>query len=335
MAKMKDVARLANVSITTVSHVINNTRYVSPELTERVNRAIEELDYHPDPLAQGLSKGKSRSIALIVSDIVNPFFPQVARGVEDCVREHEFSLILSNTDESANQESHNLSLLESKRVDGFIISPTGGGKENIQPLLEKGLPVVCIDRELPGVSVDQVFSNNREGGYKATQHLIERGHENIGIILELPEIASFANRLKGYKDALRDKGIEVKEEYIKKSGMEVKGAYASTQSLLADHPKVTAIFSTNDLMTEGVLSYFKDHDVSCPEEIALVGFDDPDWAASFNPSITSIAQQPYEMGYQAARLLFDQIESEGLNRQPRKIELKTELRVRESSVPID
>lgn len=331
MATMKDVAKLADVSVTTVSHVINGTRYVSPELKERVNRAIEELDYHPDPLAQGLSKGESRTIALVVSDIVNPFFPQVARGVEDCVREHEFSLILNNTDENANQERQNISLLESKRVDGFVISPTGGGKENIQPLIEKNLPVVCIDRELPELNVDQVFSDNREGGYKATQHLIDRGHENIGIILESTEIASFKNRLEGYKDALKDNGIRLEEEYIKKSGLEVEGAYASTQTLLTDHPEVTAIFSTNDLMTEGVLRYFKEHEVKCPQDIALVGFDDPEWAASFNPSITSIAQQPYEMGYQAAQLLFEGIEGAGEARKARKIELETELRVRESS----
>ncbi|MBS3735648.1 LacI family DNA-binding transcriptional regulator [Candidatus Bipolaricaulota bacterium] len=331
MATMKDVAKLADVSVTTVSHVINGTRYVSPELTGRVNRAIEELDYHPDPLAQGLSKGESQTIALVVSDIVNPFFPQVARGVEDCVREHEFSLILSNTDENANQESQNISLLESKRVDGFVISPTGGGGENIQPLIEKDLPVVCIDRELPEVTVDQVFSDNREGGYKAIQHLIDRGHENIGIILESTEIASFKHRLEGYKDALKDHGIEIEEEYIKKSGLEVEGAYASTESLLSDHPEVTAIFSTNDLMTEGVLRYFKEHEVKCPEDIALVGFDDPEWAASFNPSITSIAQQPYEMGYQAAHLLFEEIEGTEKARTPRKIELDTELRIRESS----
>lgn len=331
MATMKDVAKLADVSVTTVSHVINGTRYVSPELTNRVNRAIEELDYHPDPLAQGLSKGKSQTIALVVSDIVNPFFPHVARGVEDCVREHKFSLILSNTDENPAQESQNLSLLKSKRVDGFIISPTGEGKNNIEPLLEEGLPVVCIDRKLPELKADQVYSNNREGGYKATQHLIDQGHKNIGIILELTDITSFAHRLEGYKEALRENGIEIKEGYIRKAGLEVEGASASTKSLLEDHPEVTAIFSTNDLMTEGVLSYFKQKNVKCPEEIALVGFDDPEWAASFNPSITSVAQQPYEMGYQAAQLLFEQIEKNGEERHPRKIELDSNLKIRESS----
>lgn len=333
MATMKDVAKLADVSVTTVSHVINDTRYVSPELTERVNDAIEELNYHPDPLAQGLSKGKSRTIALVVSDIVNPFFPQVARGVEDCARENEFSLILTNTDENTNQEKQNLSLLKSKRVDGFIISPTSEGADNLQPLLEEGLPTVCIDRKLPELAVDQVYSDNKNGAYKATEHLIEEGHENIGIILEFSDISSFSERLEGYKEALTDHGIAIKEEYIKKSGLEVEGAYASTESLLKEHPEVTAIFSTNDLMTEGVLQYFKDNEINVPKELSLVGFDDPEWAASFNPSITSVAQQPYEMGYQASKLLFEQIKQDTKDRKPRSIELETELKIRESSSP--
>jgi len=332
MATMKDVAKLADVSVTTVSHVINETRYVSPELTERVNKAIEELNYHPDPIAQGLSKGKSQTIALVVSDIINPFFPQVARGVEDCVRENKFSLILTNTDENPGQEKHNLSLLQSKRVDGFIISPTSQGHTNLKTLLEDGFPVVCIDRKLPDIEVDQVYSDNESGAYRATEHLIEQGHRNIGIILEFTDISSFADRLKGYKSALRDHGINPSEEYIRKSGLEVEGAFASTESLLNDHPEVTAIFSTNDLMTEGVLRAFKKKSIKCPEEIALVGFDDPEWAASFNPSITSVSQQPYEMGYQATKLLFKKIRCEDSGCDCKKIELNTELKIRESSV---
>jgi len=332
MTTMKDVAKLANVSVTTVSHVINGTRYVSPELTKRVNEAIEELNYRPDPIAQGLSKGKSQTIALVVSDIVNPFFPQVARGVEDCVRENEFSLILTNTDENPDQEKKNLSLLKSKRVDGFIISPTRNGRSNLKPLIDEGLPVVCIDRKVTGLPVDQVYSDNASGAYEATAHLIDQGHENIGIILEFTDISSFADRLEGYKNALRDNGIRVKDDYIKKSGLEVEGACASTETLLDENPEVTAIFSTNDLITEGVLSVFKKRNVKCPEEMALVGFDDPEWATSFNPSITSVSQQPYEMGYRAATKLFKKINDGGKDWSPEKIELETRLEIRESSV---
>lgn len=331
MTTMKDVARLADVSVTTVSHVINGTRYVSPELKERVNTAIEELNYHPDPLAQGLSKGKSQTMALMVSDITNPFFPQVARGAEVCTSSKDFSLILSNTDEDPTQEAHNLSLFQSKRVDGFIISPTSEWENNLQQLLDNGIPTVVIDRKLPA-EVDQVYSDNLKGGYEATQHLIEQGHENIGIILEFGDLPSFTDRLKGYKKALRDNGIKVQEDYIKRSGLEIEGAYASVQSLIDNYPELTAIFSTNDLITEGVLRFFKDHEIKCPRDIALVGFDDPEWAASFNPGITSVAQQPHEMGYKAAKLLFEQIEGQIESREPKSIELNINLKIRESSV---
>lgn len=331
MATMKDVAKLADVSVTTVSHVINDTRYVSPDLTERVNEAIEELNYHPDPIAQGLSKGESQSISLVVSDIVNPFFPRVARGVEDCARENEYSLILTNTDENAEQEKQTFSLLKSKRVDGFIISPTSAGVDNLKLLLDEGFPVVSIDRKVPELQVDQVYSNNKKGAYNATEHLINQGHENIGIILELTDISSFSDRFEGYKEALKDHDIEINEDYIKKSGLEVEGAYTATRSLLDNHPEVTAIFSTNNLITEGVLKAFKTEKIESPEEVALVGFDDPEWAGSFNPSITSVAQQPYEMGYQAASLLFERIRNEDDEPGSRKITFDTELKIRESS----
>ncbi|MBS3812957.1 LacI family DNA-binding transcriptional regulator [Candidatus Bipolaricaulota bacterium] len=331
MATMKDVARLADVSITTVSHVINDTRYVSPELTERVNKAIEELNYHPDPIAQGLSKGKSQMIALMVSDISNPFFPHIARGVEDYTRKKEFNLILSNTDENSQQEKQNISLLKSKRVDGFIISPTDEGHEDLSDLLVEGIPLVIIDRKMKDLEVDQVYSDNKDGGYKATQHLIDRGHKDIGIILEYSGISSFNERLKGYKEALSDNGINIRQDLIRQAGMEVEGAYETTRTLLKAHPEVSAIFSTNDLMTEGVLLYFKEVGVRCPDDVALVGFDDPNWAASFNPAITAVAQQPYEMGYQAAKLLFEQLHGEDEPRPPRIVELQTELKVRESS----
>ncbi len=331
MATMKDVARLADVSITTVSHVINGTRYVSPELTERVNTAIEELSYHPDPIAQGLSKGKSQMIALMVSDISNPFFPHIARGVEDYTREKEFNLILSNTDENSQQERQNISLLKSKRVDGFIISPTDEGHEELRELLYEKIPLVIIDRKMEDLEIDQVYSDNRDGGYQATQHLVDRGHKDIGIILEYSGISSFNERLEGYKKALADNGIKVRQDLIRQAGMEVEGAYETARTLLNENPEVSAIFSTNDLMTEGILLYFKEVGVRCPEEVALVGFDDPNWAASFNPAITAVAQQPYEMGYQAAKLLFEQLRGEGEPRKPRILELKTELKIRESS----
>jgi LacI family transcriptional regulator len=330
---MKEVAERAGVSVATVSHVINKTRYVSPELTKRVEDVIRELDYHPNPLGRSLRKGESNTIALLVSDIANPFFPDVARGVEDCARANGYNLVLCNTDETPSMEKHYLSLLKGRKIDGFIIAPTADGIKNLKGLIDERIPIVLIDRKVEGVEVDQVYSDNVGGAYQAVRHLIKMGHRNIGIILEITEIGSFADRLSGYKKALRDNGIEVREDYIKQAGLEIDGAYAATKSLLEEHPEISAIFSTNNVVTRGVLKYFKEAGIKCPEEVSLVGFDDPDWAASFTPSITSVAQQPYEMGYTATTLLLEKI---GANRSAsaaeiRKITLPVNLIVREST----
>ncbi len=330
MATMKEVAEEAGVSVTTVSHVINNTRYVSPELTQKVNQAIEKLDYHPNPLGRGLRKGESNTIALLVSDIANPFFPKVARGVEDCARENEYNLILCNTDEDPSEEKLYLSLLKAKQMDGFIVAPTVNGIEYLNTLVEE-VPLVLIDRKIDEVETDQIFSDNFGGAYQAVKHLIDLGHENIGIILEITEIRSFADRLAGYKKALRENELKIKEGYIKQSGLELEGAYQVTKALLEDRPEITAIFSTNNLVTRGVLHCFKDMGVKCPDDVALVGFDDPDWAASFNPSITSVAQKPYEMGYKATEMLIKRINRQEAKPKPQFVQLETIIKVREST----
>ena len=332
MARMKEVAERAGVSVATVSHVINKTRYVSPELTKKVEEAIKELNYHPNPLARSLRKGESNTIALLVSDIANPFFPDVARGVEDCARENSYNLILCNTDENFSVEKRYLSLLKGRKIDGFIIAPTADGVQTLKDLIDEKIPVVLIDRKVEELDVDQVYSDNVGGAYQAVQHLIDLGHRNIGIILEITEIGSLADRLSGYKKALRDNSIEVREDYIKQAGLEIDGACAATKALLDEHPEISAIFSTNNVVTRGVLKYFKETGIKCPEEVSLVGFDDPDWAASFTPAVTSVAQQPYEMGYKAAGVLFERILENGGNRKSREnIVLETTLRVREST----
>lgn len=332
MAIMKDVAKRAGVSVATVSHVINKTRYVSPELTKKVEEAIKELNYHPNPLGRSLRKGESNTIALLVSDIANPFFPDVARGVEDCARTNGYNLILCNTDENPSMEKHYLSLLKGRKIDGFIIAPTADGVQTLKSLVDEEILLVLIDRRVEGLEVDQVYSDNVGGAYQAVQHLIDLGHRNIGIILEIGEIRSFADRLEGYKKALKDNGIGIRRDYIKQAGLEVEGAYAATKALLEKHPEISAVFSTNNVVTRGVLKYFKEAGIKCPEEVSLVGFDDPDWATSFTPAITSVAQQPYEMGYKAAEVLFERILGNGSDRKSgENFVLETTLRVREST----
>jgi DNA-binding LacI/PurR family transcriptional regulator len=328
MATMKEVAERAGVSITTVSHVVNQTRFVSEELAKRVGDAIDELNYQPDQRARSLRVGKSETIAMLVTDIVNPFFPAVVRGSEDCAREHGYSLILCNTDEDPSQEELYVSLMMERRVDGFLVAPSMRPETTLKRLVDREVPLVIIDRR-SYFRVDQVYSDNERGAYEATKYLLDLGHRRIGAIVELEGIPSFDDRVRGWRRALQDEGIEVETGWLRQAGLEVAGAAAAAGKLLGEPPSVTAIFTTNNLMTLGTLEFLKSADLHCPQDVSLVGFDDPKWAASFNPAITSVAQEPYEMGYRGADLLIKRIE--GDQSPPVNMCLECRLRIRESS----
>jgi len=330
LATMREVAAQAGVSVTTVSHVINETRFVSEELVQRVQQAIQNLGYQPDHRARSLRRGSSETLAVLVSDISNPFFPQVVRGIEDAAREKGYSVLLTNTDENPDAERRNLELMLERRVDGLIVAPTAEGNDTLIPLVEQGTPLVTVDRRMD-LDVDQIYSDNEEAAYRAVKHLIDLGHRRIGIIVELLGIRTFDERLAGCQRALREAGIEPSDRYVRQAGIEVEGATTATRSLLENSEPVSALFATNNLMTLGVLHYLKESRTKCPDTISLVGFDDPEWASAVNPAITSIAQQPYEMGYQAACMLISRIDKEDGPKQ--HICLPCELRTRESTGP--
>jgi len=329
MATMREVAERAGVSITTVSHVINQTRFVSEDLAKRVLEAIDELSYHPDKRARSLRKGKTETIAMLVTDIVNPFFPAVVRGSEDCARENGYSLILCNTDENPSQEELYVSLMMEQRVDGFLVAPSMRPEAALRTLADRGMPLVIIDRR-SSLDVDQVYSDNEAGAYEATKHLLDLGHRRIGAIVELEGVPSFDDRVRGWKRAMEEAGIDVEPGWLRQAGLEVEGAAAAAGRLIRESsPRVTAIFATNNLMTLGTLEFLKASGLRCPADVSLVGFDDPKWAKSFNPGISSVAQEPYEMGYRGAEILIKRIEGDESSR--RRVCLGCALRIRESS----
>jgi len=304
---IEDVAEEAGVSITTVSAVINDTRYVSPQLTSKVEQAIEELDYHLDQLGRGLRKGQSNIIGLLISDITNPFYPKVARGVEDCARENGYNLILCNTDEDPIEEKHYLSLLRPQRVDGMIVTPTMDGAENIESLSEDSIPMVLIDRSIGSLDYTSIVSDNYNGSYRAAEYLIDMGHREIGFVAGIEGVQSVDQRLAVYEDALKNNNIGLKEELIVTGNSKLKEGYEGTERLLEDSKSLTATFAANNLMLIGVLQYLKDHSIPYPDELSIISFDDPDWAAAVNPSITTISQNPYKIGYKAGSKLFKSI----------------------------
>jgi len=330
MATMRDVALHAGVSVTTVSHVLNGTRFVSKDLEARVKQAVEKLAYQPDRRARSLRLGRSETIAVIVSDIGNTFFSTIVNGIEDRFLGSGYGVLLCNTGEDATVEERCISMMEEQRVDGFIVAPTLKGEETLFPLSQQGIPLVVVDRPL-NLEVDQVFSDNEQGGYDAARHLLALGHRRLGIIVEIAGIRSFDDRLAGWRRALDEASIAIRHGDVRQAGLEVEGAASATKELLDGPDPVTAIFGSNNLMTMGILKHLKAARIECPQEISIIGYDDPPWAESFRPALTSIAQQPFEMGYQAAEMLVNRIE--GDTSPPKHVCLDCELRVRESAMP--
>lgn len=333
MATIRDVAEKAGVSVATVSHVINGTRYVSSELTERVEEAMGQLGYRPNSVARSLKTDKTQAIGLVASDLSNPFFSTLLRGVEDRALEDDYSLIVCNTDETLTKEKLYVDLLSQRKVDGLLIAPTGKSDENLVALQERDIPLVFIDRKVEGVQAEAVLSDNVDGSASATNHLVDLGHLRIGIILGLEEVNTSQERLKGYCQALEDHHISYDPELVKRGYSQVAGGLEATKELLSLTSPPSAIFSTNNLMTIGAMQGIQEAGFTCPEDVSLVGFDDFEWASTFKPRLTTVAQVPYEIGSRAADILFDRIE-DGTS-EIDEVRLPTKLNVRESAVEVN
>jgi LacI family transcriptional regulator len=329
MATIRDVAKKAGVSVATVSHVINGTRKVAPETEARVRRAMEELGYQPNAIAQSLRKRTTYAIGILVSDITNPFFATLVRGAEDAALEAGYSVIVCNSDEDPQKEDMYIRALWRRRIDGMLIAPTRDGTSSaLQELVQRKLPFVFVDRKAKGIEADAVLSDNIGGAYLATKHLIERGHKRIGIVLGIPGATTTEERLLGYRQALEEAGIPFSEDLVVWGGYRMEGGRKACAQLLSLSDPPTAIFSTNNLMTVGVLQELSHRGIKIPEEVAVVGFDDLEWAEIVHPPLTVVAQRPYEIGYQAFKILLER-----LNRLEGKQEVRVsvELKIRGSS----
>ena len=330
-ATIKDVAAHAGVSVATVSAVINRNKYVSPNLAQRVQESITALGYERNSLAQSLKKQTSQTIGLIVSDITNPFFTSVVRGVENVANARGYSLILGNSDEDLKKEMSYMHLLESKRADGLIVAFTLGNHEYLRSWPAHRLPLVGIDR-LPDddVSIDAVLIDNVAGARHAVEHLIALGHERIGIVTGIAGITTTEERLIGYQRALAAHGIPLDPALIVEGNSRIDGGErAALQLLTREAVRPTALFVTSGLMIISALQAINQLGLRCPEDIALVGFDDFEWASVMYPRLTTVSQPTYEIGQKAAQLLFERLENRDAATQV--IRLQPQLIIRESS----
>jgi LacI family transcriptional regulator len=322
---MHQIAREAGVSLGTVSHVINGTAVVRDPLRQRVLKAVKALGYEPNELSRGLRLNKTNMIGMIIPDITNPFFPGVVRGVEDVAYKESYRLVLCNTDSDPVKERVYLGQLKSFLPAGILIipSPDSTIAENLS-----GPPVVCVDRRPDGWVGDCVTVANREGAYKAAQHLIEMGHRRIGVIAGPSHLTNAVERLGGFLQALKDAAIPIAPEYIQEAHFDRTSGYTSAMRLLQLLPRPTAIFATNDLMAMGALLAIRDNKLACPREVSVISFDGLDLTELTEPALTTVYQPGYQLGYAAARLLLERIN--GSTDPAKEIVLDTELRVRHS-----
>jgi len=328
---LKDVARLAGVSTATVSRVVNNSNNVDPDTRSKVRKALKQLGYKPSRVARRLrvAHGKTNMLGLIIPDIQNLFFAEIARGVEDVGYANNYAVLLCNSDESAKKEKFYLDVMRAEHVDGIIFPPLNETDPEVTTLVRSGMPVVCVDRSVSNISVDTVEVNNHRGAHLAVEFLISKGHRRIGFISGRPDISTSRERKRGYQDTLKAHGVEVNPGLIRIGDYKQESGRLLTEQLLDLQERPTALFVANNLMTLGSLAAIHNRGLRVPDDIAVIGFDDLPWAESINPPLTVVRQPAYEVGQKAAKLLFERLAEPG--RKPTRISLDPTLVIRRSS----
>jgi LacI family transcriptional regulator len=331
---IKEVAKTAGVSTATVSHVINQTRYVSAATKRKVLVAMEALNYYPNQVARSLRSNKSNMVALIYpvgwSDTSTFFFASVTQGVQNKLKEHGYHLITSNISENVHDEMEQVKALNSLLIEGIIIAPTPDDHSYLNETASGRYPIIFIDRKPVGYDADSVLVDGKSITNEAVNYLINKGHKEIGFINGHLGITTSDERLLGYKNALLKNNIEIDESLIKiaevgKTSFET--GYKLTKELLKVKG-VTALFVANNVMSMGAMAYIQETKIKVPDELAIIGFDDYDWTKISTPPLTVIMQPAYEMGEKAAEVLLDRIKNP--NREIREYRLSAKLIMRGS-----
>lgn len=339
MVSMADIARKASVSVTTVSHVLNGSRPVREETMLRVRVAAQELGYRPNMLARSLRRKQSLTIGLIVPDISNAFFAEIGRGLTDASFDAGYTVVIGNTGGDPEQEHRNITGMLEKQVDGMVVALAGLQPSDIESMVGSSVPMVIIDRDVPGATADVVLADNVSGGIQAVEHLVSLGHRRIAcVVSRAASRASEPGRLYGYREGMRRAKLDSSElvtvtDELEQGSQtaEIDAGYLATQRVLDQQPRPTAIFLTNDLMAIGALRAAHDRGVPVPEELSIVGFDDILLARYTIPALTTVIQPRDKMGRIAADLLIAR--ANDASRLPMRRVLEVSLVQRESSGP--
>ena len=330
---IKDIARKANVSHTTVSRALNNKSRIKNETKDKILTIARELNYRPDFIARSLVMKRTKTLGLVITTIANPFYIELSQGIETTAISQGYNIILCSTNYDLSAERKYIDMLRSKGVDGIILTSAHMGDPNIVGLAEEGFPIILINRRTyhPVVKekVDYVGVDNILGGFLAAEHLIRLGHKRIGVIGGSSESSVGFERLEGGKKALTTYGMEViGDHFLEGDFLKGSGYQGGKRFLKMDEPP-TAIFATNDYMALGTYQAIVEEGRRVPEDIALIGFNDIEFAAMKGIELTTVGQKKYEMGAQAVKMLVERIEGGGMG-SPKEMILEPELIIRKT-----
>lgn len=312
MATMKDIARLAQVSTSTVSHVINGSRFVSDEIREKVVRIVAELNYTPSAVARSLKVRETKTIGLLVTATNNPFFAEVMAGVEQYCQQHQYNLIIATTGGDAKRLQQNLQTLMHKQVDGLLLM-CGDSRFQADIELAISLPLVVMDWWFTELNADKILENSALGGYLATKALIDAGHRKIGIITGNLKKSVAQNRLQGYKNALSEAKIALNPHWIVESHFDFEGGVLGIQSLLTQSSRPTAVFCCSDTIAVGAYQAIQQQGLRIPQDLSIMGYDDIELARYLSPPLSTICQPKAELGKLAVEALLQRIKNPNEN----------------------
>jgi LacI family transcriptional regulator, galactose operon repressor len=327
---IRDVAQRVGVSPMTVSRVINDSALVSPETRRRVEDAISELGYVPSRLARGLSAKRTGTLAVIVPDVANPFFTLIVRGAEDVARRAGYRVILCDTRADLGVEREVVEEMIAHRVEGILIAPVSDrSREHLRRLAKFAVPFVLVDRTVPDISADAVLGDSAEGAQRLVEHLLSLGHRQIGLIVETDEVSTARDRRLGYEAALEAAGVPVDPALIVEATVDPAGGFEGMRRLLELDDRPTAVFTVNNLVALGAIEAVRAAELEVPDDLALVCFDDIEYASRLYPFLTVMEQPAETFGTLGTQLLVERIEGRAPDR-TRVVVLPAEFVVRRS-----
>ncbi|WP_082232441.1 LacI family DNA-binding transcriptional regulator [Halobacillus massiliensis] len=305
---MADVAKRANVSKSTVSQYLNKRYdYMGEKTKERIKEAIEELGYQPNIVARSLKQKSTKTIGVIVANILHNFSTEVSRAIEDVCHSSDFHTIICNADDDPAKEKKYIEMLRAKQVDGLIIFPTGNNRELYRKMLKEDYPVVFIDRPVPDIPVSSVMLNNEKASQLAVNHLMENGHKRIAMITASikDNVTPRFERIEGYKKALLANDIPIREDLI--VSIQPEQIEEALNEMFQSNPP-EAVIAGNDFILKEILKFAKHHKVRIPKDLSIIGIDDVPYASFYTPAITAVAQPTFKMGKTAGELLLNKIQ---------------------------